>query len=150
VLPATLPPVGVPDALPYNAACCDWGVEGSHPLLVIPSASIRCWSRSSVMTSKCSKAARRESSFAEQQWTYDLLAGLCSTMQAPIFLEEVGAKLITSRQRFGPYIARALAVARQWLNSAIHGRSRGYTPSTLARVLSSESSEFLSSMRCNI
>jgi hypothetical protein len=54
-------------------------------------------------------APRRELSFAEQQCIYDLLEGLCSTMQAPIFLEEVGAKLITSRQRFGPYIARAFA-----------------------------------------
>lgn len=34
-------------------------------------------------------------------------------MQAPIFLEEVGAKLITSRHRFGPYIARAFAITSQ-------------------------------------
>jgi D-serine dehydratase len=34
-------------------------------------------------------------------------------MQAPTFLEEVGAKLITSRQRFGPYIARAFATTYQ-------------------------------------
>lgn len=30
-------------------------------------------------------------------------------MAAPIFLEEVGAKLITSRRRVAPYIARAFA-----------------------------------------
>jgi hypothetical protein len=33
---------------------------------------------------------------------YDLLVGLCSTMAAPIFREEVGAKLITSRRRLAP------------------------------------------------
>lgn len=107
----------LPAALPNIAAWCDCGVAGNQPLLVMPSASISRWGRSSVITSKCSKAARREFSFAEQQCTYDLLEGLCSTMQAPIFREEVGAKLITSRQRFGPYIARAFATSGQLYGS---------------------------------
>lgn len=98
-LPVTLP---LTLAALYVAACCDCGVAGSHPLLVSPSVSIRRCSRSSVMTSRCSYADRRQSSLAEVQWIYDLLIGLCSTMAAPIFREEVGAKLITSRHRFGP------------------------------------------------
>jgi hypothetical protein len=102
-LPATvLPATVLPPLILYVAACCACAVAGSQPLLVMPSCSMRRYKMSSVMTSKCSIAARRESSLAEQQWMKDLLVGLCSTIAAPIFLEEVGAKLITSRRRFGP------------------------------------------------
>jgi hypothetical protein len=40
---------------------------------------------------------------------YDLPVGLCSTIAAPIFREEVGAKDIMSSCRVAPYIALAFA-----------------------------------------
>lgn len=51
----------------YAAACAAWLVAGNHPLLVIPSASKSRARMSSVMTSRCSIAASRESSFADVQ-----------------------------------------------------------------------------------
>lgn len=72
-LPGTTPPITLPATLPlalatlYDAACCDCGVAGNQPLLLILSASIRRCSKSSVITSRCSYAASRESSFADAQ-----------------------------------------------------------------------------------
>ena len=125
------------------AACCAWGVAGSQPLLVIPSASIKRCMMSSVMTSRCSRAACRERSFAETQWMYDLVEGLCSTIATPIFFDEAGAKLITSRHRFGPYIARAFA---DCLSRRLTFLGSIYIPNTLDFIPSKESPSSLSSM----
>jgi hypothetical protein len=75
----------------------------------MPSASRSRCRMSSVMTRRCSTAARRLSSRAELQWMYDLPLGWCSMIAAEILRECVGAVVIMSRERVGPYMAFAFA-----------------------------------------